>query len=230
MSKRFDRFVSLVGRDGLETIRSARFAVIGIGGVGGAAAEALIRYGVGHISFVDGDVFEESNLNRQIFCDMSTIGMNKAEAARNRALAIDPDIDAIAYPMYFTPSTADEILRGADFCLDAIDDIDNKVALICECARRGIPIVSAMGAGNRLDCGFCMTDIYKTSYDPFAKTLRKKLKSAGINSLDVCCASSAAVVPDSFTPGLAPASAAAPPMVMGAMLANHAIGKVLKLC
>ncbi len=213
MSKLFDRLRPLVGDGGVERLKTARVLVVGLGGVGGAAAETLIRSGVGRLTFVDGDVFEPSNINRQLLATSRTVGMNKAAAAKARAEEISPDVVATAVEQF--------VDADFDYCIDAIDDIKNKIVLIAACKARGIGIVSAMGAGNRLDCDLAVTDIYKTQYDPIARTLRRELKKLGITELDTVCACS---------PPLArlqePASAAAPPAVMGAMLAGHVVKRL----
>ncbi len=222
MSKLFDRLRPLVGDGGVERLKTARVLVVGLGGVGGAAAETLIRSGVGRLTFVDGDVFEPSNLNRQLLATSRTVGMNKAAAAKARAEEISSDVVATAVEQFVDAENIGSILDADfDYCIDAIDDIKNKIVLIAACKARGVGIVSAMGAGNRLDCDLAVTDIYKTQYDPIARTLRRELKKLGITELDTVCACS---------PPLArlqePASAAAPPAVMGAMLAGHVIKRL----
>ena len=222
MSKLFDRLRPLVGDGGTERLKASRVLVVGLGGVGGAAAEALIRSGVGELTFVDGDAFEPSNLNRQILATSRTLGRNKAAAAAERAAEISPDTVATAVEAFVDADNIDGILSaGFDYCVDAIDDIKNKLILITACKARGIPVISAMGAGNRLDCDFAVTDIYKTQYDPIARTLRRELKRLGVTQLDTVCPCS---------PPLArlqePASAAAPPTVMGAMLAGHVVKRL----
>lgn len=224
MSKRFERTAALVGANSVGKLKNSRVLVVGIGGVGGAAAEVLIRSGVGAITFVDGDVFEESNLNRQLFGTESTLGTNKAQAAKVRALEIDSSLNITAIDKFFDSDNADEILSaGYDYCIDAIDDVKSKTELILRCKALGIPIVSAMGAGNRLDSDFEITDLFKTANDPFARIMRRELKGK-IDSLDVVCAKS----PPTLKSGT-PASIAAPPLVMGAMLANHALRRIIGL-
>lgn len=197
---------------------------MGVGGVGGAAAEILVRSGIGEITFVDGDVFEESNLNRQLLATMSTLGMNKAQAAVARANEIDPDVKANALPVFFTADTAGEILnKKYDYCVDAIDDAQAKAELIVRCKQAGMPIVSAMGAGNRLDCDFAIIDLFKTAYDPFARVMRGLLKGR-IDKLDVACALSPPLLKRAT-----PASVAPPPFVMGTLLANHVVRQFIGL-
>lgn len=224
MSKRFDRTIALIGEENVERIKRAHVLVVGIGGVGGAAVETLVRCGVGELTLVDGDVFEESNLNRQLFATESTLGKNKAEASAARAKEIDRNVKATAIQKFLTAQNVCEILRPRyDYCIDAIDDAAAKVELIVGCKAAGIPIVSAMGAGNRLDCDFAVTDLFKTAYDPFARVMRGLLKGR-IDKLDTVCAST----PPLLKRGT-PASIAAPPIVMGALLANHVVRQLIGL-
>ena len=219
----FVRTAALIGEDGLDRLQKAKVLVVGVGGVGGGAAEVLIRSGIGSLTFVDGDDFEPSNLNRQILSNVSDLGKNKAVVAAQRAVAINPAAKTKAISHFVNSDNIAEILDGGyDYCIDAIDDLPNKVLLIVECIKRNIKIVSALGAGNRISCDFTVTDIYKTKDDPFARKLRHELKKAGVQSLDVVCA---------LTPPLVkhgtPSSIAAPPLVMGAMLANYVVTKIM---
>ncbi|MDE6618394.1 MAG: ThiF family adenylyltransferase [Clostridiales bacterium] len=219
----FVRTAALIGEDGLDRLQKAKVLVVGVGGVGGGAAEVLIRSGIGNLTFVDGDDFEPSNLNRQILSSASDLGKNKAVVAAQRAVAINPAVNTKAISHFVNSDNIAEILDGGyDYCIDAIDDLPNKVLLIVECIKRNIKIVSALGAGNRISCDFTVTDIYKTKDDPFARKLRHELKKAGVQSLDVACALS-----PPFVKHGTPSSIAAPPLVMGAMLANHAITKII---
>ncbi len=227
MSDIFEKTKQLIGADGYKRLSEACVLVVGVGGVGGAATEVLARTGVGRLVLVDGDVFEHSNLNRQIMSSQSAIGAFKAEAAKERILSVNPSADVVAINVYFDDKSKDDIFNDGmryDYCIDAIDDADNKVKLIIECKRRGVPVISAMGAGNRLDCNFAVTDIYKTQYDPFAKLMRRKLKDAGIASLETVCAATPPTVKLAK-----PSSIAAPPFVMGAIMADRAICAMIGL-
>ncbi len=222
--KRFDRTAALIGQDNLQKLMRSSVIVVGLGGVGGACLESLARSGIGHLTVVDGDEFEYSNLNRQILCTEADIGRNKAEVAKARVLAVNGSADVTAIADYVTKENVSEILSGGySYCVDAIDDISGKTALIAACNAAGIPIVSAMGAGNRLDCDFETTDLFKTKNDPFARAMRRALKGV-IDSLDVVCATS----PPTVRSG-APASIAPPPIVMGTMLACHVIKRLAEL-
>lgn len=226
LSKRFDRTVALIGEARLNKLANSHVAVVGLGGVGGAAVEMLARSGVGKLTVVDGDVFEPSNLNRQLLCTVGAIGKNKAVVAKARIAEIAPETEVACIPSFATADNIAELISAADYIIDAIDDIKNKILLITAAKNAGVPIISAMGAGNRLDCDFAVTDVYATENDPFAKVIRRELKKTGINSLDVVCAKSK---PFTTTP-TAPASIAFPPNVMGAMLASFAVKKLIGLC
>ncbi len=219
----FVRTAALVGEDALNKLQKAKVLVVGVGGVGGASAEVLVRSGIGSLTFIDGDNFEPSNLNRQILSTVNELGKNKAVVASQRAAEINPAVKTKAIPCFVDSTNITEILDGGyDYCIDAIDDLPNKVLLISECKKRGIKIASALGAGNRISCDFGITDIYKTKGDPFARKLRHELKKAGVDSLDVVCA----LTPPLVKHGM-PSSIAAPPLVMGAMLAGFVVQKII---
>ena len=181
----FNRTGLLIGNDNLEKLNNSGVIVFGIGGVGGYAAEALVRSGVGRLAFVDGDRVSETNLNRQIVAFKSTLGMNKAEVMKRRALDINPDADVTAYDLFYDESTEDLIdLSCWDHIIDAIDSVGSKLLLIENAQKAGVPIISCMGAGNKTDpTAFKAADIYKTSMCPLARTMRRELKIRGIEKL-----------------------------------------------
>lgn len=219
----FDRTIALLGEQNFNALQACHVFVVGLGGVGGMAAEVLARTGVGALTVMDAEVYESTNLNRQIFCDTTTLGMNKAFAAKNRLSAVCPSCNVTARAEFFNDTT-DIDLTKFDYVCDAIDDIEAKTLLVCECKNAGVPIICALGAGNRTSCDFKVTDIYKTSDDPLARKFRRYLRSVGIESLEVVCATT----PPSIVRGT-PASIAAPPLVMGAMLANRIIQKICNI-
>lgn len=182
------RTVALLGEDAVAKLERSRVAVVGLGGVGGHVLETLARAGVGSFILVDGDVVEESNLNRQIIATIDTVGTPKAEAAKKRVLSINPLADVTAVQARFSEATAESLLAGdIDYIADCIDSLADKVALVCFAQKRGIPVISACGAGNRSAlCDFEITDVFRTQYDPLARKLRGMLRSAGIKKLDVC--------------------------------------------
>ena len=174
----------LVGQDGIQKLTLARVALFGLGGVGGYALEALVRAGIGTIFIFDHDRFTESNLNRQILATCSSVGMYKTDVAAERARSINPDVNIIASRERVTPENAVSIIPAdAGYAIDAIDEISSKVSLLAALAGKGIPLVSSMGSGSKLDtAGIKIADIAGTTHCPLARTVRKKLKALGIES------------------------------------------------
>ena len=183
-----DRTERLIGKDGVQTLRNAHVLIVGIGGVGGCVFEMLCRAGVGHITVADGDVFDETNLNRQLLSSVRLVGTPKTEAARLRAAEIAPDCVITPLNMRFDEQSADGIFAAKyDYVADCIDSVADKTALIVRCQAEGIPVLSAMGAGNRIQPHFVVTDIFKTQNDGLARSLRKRLRAAGIHTANVVC-------------------------------------------
>jgi tRNA A37 threonylcarbamoyladenosine dehydratase len=182
--ERFAREELLVGSEGIERLASSHVAVFGIGGVGSFCAEALVRAGIGEITFVDSDVVQASNSNRQLVALTSTLGRPKVDVMAERALDINPDLKVHAVKAWFAPDNADQILSaGFDYVADAIDSVESKLALISKCHEKGIRIASSMGAGNKLDAiGFRIADISATHTCPLAKAIRTRLKREGITN------------------------------------------------
>ena len=184
---RFSRTELLYGAEAVRALAGKRVAVFGLGGVGGYAVEALARSGVGALDLVDHDRVVLSNLNRQIIATERTIGEYKTEAARERVLSINPECRVTAHRLFFLPETAGEIDFGAfDYVADAVDNITAKLTII-ECAKRaGVPVISAMGTGNKLDPTMLkVADIYDTAVCPLARVMRKECRKRGIESLKV---------------------------------------------
>lgn len=183
----FVRTELLLGRDAIERLQQARVAVFGLGGVGGYVVEALARSGVGALDLIDHDTVSVSNLNRQIFALHSTIGRDKADVAKERVLDINPDIQVTLWKTFYLPDTADQFdLTQYDYIVDAIDTVTGKLELIEQAQRAGTPIISSMGAGNKMDASaFEVTDIYKTSVCSLARVMRRELKKRGIKKLKV---------------------------------------------
>ena len=182
-----DRTKLLVGQDGIDKLEKASVAVIGIGGVGGYVCHMLARAGIGHITIVDFDKVDETNINRQVVANSKTIGKLKTEVMKNQLLEINPNCEITTFSNRFNADFAKKFFEVKfDYIVDAIDSVSDKVELICECVSREIPIVSAMGAGNRKDIpNFKVVDIYKTFNDGLAKVMRKKLRERGVKKLDV---------------------------------------------
>ena len=174
----------MTGEDGLARLRAASVIIIGNGGVGSYAAEAIVRAGVGHVTFMDGDAAAPSNLNRQLVALTSTLGRNKAEIMAERARDIDPDTEITALPRFYREDD-DLDLTQYDWIIDAIDDVNAKTALICRAKELGVSIISAMGATGKTKTAFKAADLAKTSVCPLARVMRKTLKERGIEHLPV---------------------------------------------
>jgi tRNA A37 threonylcarbamoyladenosine dehydratase len=179
----FSRTELAIGQEGTERLRNARVAVLGIGGVGTFAAEALARSGIGTIMLVDKDVVDLTNINRQIIALSTTVGQPKAELMKERILAINPNCNVIAKRMFYTEETYEQFFeQPLDYVLDCSDTIMYKIHLIRQCLSRKIPVISSMGAANKLDpTRFRVTDISKTTMDPIARVVRQKLRKLGIH-------------------------------------------------
>lgn len=187
MDDQFSRTALLVGPEGMERLFRARVAVFGVGGVGGYAVEALARSGIGRLDLVDGDRVCRSNLNRQLHATHATLGQYKAEAARRRVLEINPEAGVRAHICFYTPQTAERFdLSEYDYIVDAVDMVTAKLELAARAQEAGTPIISSMGAGNKLDpSAFRVADIYETSVCPLARIMRKELKKRGVRRLKV---------------------------------------------
>lgn len=187
MINQFSRTELLLGKAAMEKLSKARVAVFGIGGVGGYVCEALVRSGVGAFDLVDNDKVSPSNLNRQIIATGRTIGRYKTDVMKERILDINPDADVKIYKCFFLPENADEFpFEEYDYVVDAVDTVTAKIELVMKCKEKNIPIISSMGAGNKLD-GSCfkVADIYKTKVCPLAKVMRRELKKRGVKNLKV---------------------------------------------
>lgn len=226
MSEGFSRTELLLGNEGMERLRGAKVAVFGIGGVGGHAAEALARSGVGALSLIDKDTVDVTNLNRQIIALHSTIGRDKVDVMRERILDINPDCQVQAYKCFYLPETKDTFdFSKYDYIVDAVDTVTAKIQLVMEAQRCGTPIISSMGAGNKLDpAAFQVADLYETSVCPLAKVMRRELRKRGVKQLKVVYSKEEAIHP-SFAEGeqTVPGSNAFVPSVAGLILASEVI-------
>lgn len=230
----FERTRILIGDSALEKLQNARVAVFGIGGVGGFIAEALARSGVGSIDLYDNDVVSLTNLNRQIIALNSTIGRYKTDVMKERILDVNPECKVNAYNIFYDLETAKEIdLSTYDYVADAIDSVKSKIELIRRASELSTPIISAMGAGNKLDpTAFEIADISKTSVCPLARIVRKELKDLGIKHLKVCYSKEIPVTPlpssDDCGKKVTPGSTAFCPSVMGLIMASEIIKDLSK--
>lgn len=242
MTKTFCRTELLFGAAAMEKLKNARVAVFGIGGVGGHCAEALVRSGIGAIDIIDDDVVSESNINRQIIALRSNIGKPKVDVAEERFLDINPEVKITKHQTFFLLDTADQFdFRNYDYVVDAIDTVSGKLLLVEMADALGVPIISSMGAGNKLDpTAFEVADINKTSVCPLAKVMRQELRKRGIKKLKVvyskeparfvaedasqeCIGECFGNVADSSRPKRSPGSNAFVPSVAGLIIAGEVI-------
>ncbi|MBR0089402.1 MAG: tRNA threonylcarbamoyladenosine dehydratase [Clostridia bacterium] len=229
MAEEFARTELLLGADGMEKLKNARVAVFGIGGVGGHAFEALVRSGVGTIDIFDNDTVALTNLNRQIIATRETLGKSKVDAAKERALSINPNVTVNAHNCFFMPETADEFdFTNYDYVIDAIDTVKGKLEIIMRANDANVPVISCMGAGNKLDpTKFEVTDIYKTSVCPLARTMRYELRRRGIKKLKVVYSKEEPIKPlessEQTVRRSVPGSTAFVPAVAGLIAAGEAV-------
>ena len=183
----FSRTRLLLGSAAMEKLKNSRVAVFGLGGVGGYTVEALARSGVGALDLIDHDTISLTNINRQLLATLDTVGMSKAEAARQRVLSINPDAHVTARPVFYSPDTADDFdFSQYDYIVDAVDPVTAKLALITAAKAAGTPILSCMGTGNKLNPSlFQITDIAKTSVCPLARIMRKECAKRGLKHVKV---------------------------------------------
>ena len=197
MNELFSRTHNLLGDAAMERLQNARVAIFGVGGVGGYTAEALARSGIGALDLIDSDTVSLTNINRQILATHSTVGKWKVEVARDRILDINPQAKVTVHPVFYTPETADQFdLSRYDYIVDAIDTVTGKLCLAERAFAAGTPIISCMGAGNKL-CGtaFQVADISKTTVCPLARIMRKELKKRGISHMKVVFSTEEALTP-----------------------------------
>ncbi len=201
MSEQFSRTELLLGKEAIETLSKSRVAVFGVGGVGGFAAEALARSGVGALDLIDNDTVCLSNINRQIYATHSSVGRFKVDVAAERIADINPDAAVRTYKIFYTPETAGEFdFSEYDYIVDAIDTVAGKIALAVNADKVNTPLISSMGAGNKLDpTAFCVSDIYKTSVDPLAKVMRVELRKRKIQKLKVVYSKELPLIPRADT-------------------------------
>lgn len=224
----FQRTARIIGEDGVNALKAATVAVFGTGGVGSYACEALGRAGVGHLIFIDKDVVDETNMNRQLVADLTTLGRNKAEIMAERVRRVNPSCDVQALVKRYDPSD-DEFIPSlhADFIIDAIDDVPAKVAMAVCCWKHKIPEISSMGTGNRLNPEMLeIADIYKTRECHLARKMRKALKEARVRHLPVVYSREPAhkIIGEGYQPG----SISFVPPVSGMLMAGYVIREILK--
>lgn len=224
----------------MECLKKSRVAVFGIGGVGGFTAEALVRSGIGTLDIIDSDVVCESNINRQIFATTKTVGMDKVDAARERLLDINPDLILNTHKTFYTPDTSSQFdFSEYDYIVDAIDTVTGKLELIMNAERCHTPIISSMGAGNKLDASaFEVADIFETSVCPLARIMRSELKKRGITHLKVVYSKEKPMTPlksdessdasSMLRKRQTPGSTAFVPSVCGLIIAGEVVKDIIK--
>ena len=234
MGNKFDRTKRLLGADAMTKLNNSHVAVFGIGGVGGHAADALVRSGIGEITIVDSDEVAESNINRQLIATTKTVGRKKVDVMEEHLLEINPEVKINKHCCFFLPETKKQFdFSQYDYVIDAVDTVTAKLALVESCKEAEVPIISSMGAGNKLNpTAFEVADIYKTSVCPLAKVMRKELKARGIKHLKVVYSKELPLNPiedDAFVSDEArsrratPGSVAFVPSVAGLILAGEVV-------
>ena len=228
MLEQFTRTELLFGKQAMEHLSECRVAIFGIGGVGGYVCEALARSGVGAFDLIDNDTVCLSNINRQIIATLKTVGRYKTEVMKERILDINPEAKVNTYHCFFLPENASDFpFDEYDYVVDAIDTVTAKIELVMQCEKMGIPIISSMGAGNKLDpTQFRVADIYKTKMDPLARVMRYELKKRGIKKLKVVYSEEEPIRPaeEIVVNGKAtPGSTAFVPSVAGLTIASEVI-------
>ena len=235
MDERFLRTAMLLGDDAMQKLSNSHVAVFGVGGVGGYAVEALARSGVGAIDVFDNDTVSVSNINRQIIALENTVGRPKVDVIKERVLQINPNIQINAYNCFYTRENADEYdFSKYSYIIDAIDTVTSKIELIVRASAKNVPIISCMGAGNKLDASaFEVSDVYKTTMCPLARTMRRELKNRGVKKLKVVYSKEQPIKPmqnteKQDTRKSIPASIAFVPSVAGMIAAGEAIKDLIK--
>lgn len=237
----FSRSELILGKSATERLNRSRIAVFGVGGVGGYAVEALARAGVGAIDLYDDDKVSLTNINRQIFALHSSVGRLKADVARERIIDINPYCKVTANALFYMPETARLVdFKAFDYVIDAIDTVTAKISIIEQCSCLGVPVISAMGAGNKLDpTQFEVSDIFKTSVCPLARTMRQELKKRGIDRLKVVYSKEKPIQPDQEAAAISleegdskagkvpPGSVSFVPSVMGLIIAGEVIKDII---
>ena len=198
MKEEFSRTAMLIGGDGMTKLNRSRVIVFGVGGVGSFAVEALSRCGLQRLDVVDADVVSVTNVNRQLIALHSTVGKKKVDVAKERILDISPETEVNTFDFFYSADTKDMIdICEYDYIVDAIDSMDSKILLVKEAKEKGVPIISSLSTGNKLDASrFSVSDIYSTSVCPIAKIMRKRLRAEGIESLKVIYSTEEPISPD----------------------------------
>ena len=225
MSNQFSRTQLIFGAENMDKLQKSRVAVFGVGGVGGYTVEALARSGVGTLDLIDNDKVCLSNINRQIIATRSTVGKYKVDVAKERILDINPDAKVNIYKTFYLPETKEQFhFEDYDYVVDAIDTVTGKIQLVLQAQEAGTPIISSMGAGNKINPSqFEVADIYKTSVCPLAKVMRRELKKRGVKKLKVVYSKEKPIKNSEDVPG----SNAFVPSTVGLIIASEVIKDIL---
>lgn len=233
ISEENSRTALLLGEEAIEKLKNSRVAVFGVGGVGGYICEALARAGVGALDIFDRDTVSVSNINRQIIATHKSVGRPKVEVMRERILDINPECEVEANEVFYLPENAEKFdLSRYDYIADAVDTVSAKLEIICRADKLGVPVISAMGAGNKLDAAaFEVSDIYKTEVCPLARVIRRELKARGVKSLKVVYSKEEpqkSNLTDNESGKSIPGSVSFVPSVMGLIMAGEIIKGLVK--
>ena len=234
MHEQFSRSAMIVGEEALEKLAACRIALFGVGGVGGFALEALARCAVGEIDLIDNDTVNITNINRQIIALHTTVGKYKVDVAKERAMDINPDAKINVYKTFYLPENSAQFdFSKYDYVIDCVDTVTAKLEIVQNAKRAGVPVISCMGTGNKLDpTRFEVSDIYKTSVCPLSKVMRRELKKRNIDSLKVVYSKEEPVnlaVPKNGEERIPPASVSFVPSVAGLIIAGEVIKDLIDL-
>lgn len=230
----FSRLELLLGEEALAKLKKSRVAIFGVGGVGGYVCEALVRSGIGAFDLIDNDTVSLTNLNRQIIALQSTIGLDKVDVMKRRMLDINPDADIRVRKSFFLPENADEFpFSEYDYVVDAVDTVTAKIELVLQAQARGVPVISCMGTGNKLDPSrLRITDIYKTNVCPLAKVMRRELRKRGVPALKVVYSEEIPITPapsgEQTAKRAVPGSTAFVPPAAGLLIASEVVKDLIQ--
>ncbi len=224
--KQFDRFISQIGKENFEKLITKKVMIYGIGGVGGYVAESLARSGIQNLVLIDSDIVEETNINRQIVATLNTIGESKVKVMKDRILSINKNANVEIIQKFYLPENSGEFdFSGVDYIVDCVDTVSAKLSIVSRAKELNIPVISAMGAGNKMDpTKLEVSDIFKTSVDPLCKVMRRELKKLGINKLKVVYSKEEPIKNNSRVP----TSNAFVPPAMGLIIASEVIKDLIK--
>ena len=235
MLTQFSRTELLLGSEAIDKLNNSRVAVFGVGGVGGYVCEALVRSGIGAFDLIDNDKVSLTNINRQIIATHKTIGRYKTEVMKERMSDINPDVKVRVHNCFFLPENADEFpFEEYDYVVDAVDTVTAKLALVMKAQEKKVPIISSMGAGNKLDAtAFQVADIYKTKVCPLAKVMRRELKKRGVKKLKVVYSEEIPMAPaaseECTGKRTTPGSVAFVPSVAGLIIAGEVVKDLCRI-